>query len=156
MFSACAGSQVAQNNVAKKYNEMPKEELVAAAKKGDLEAQYYYGMSYCCGIGDKYNNAIAFALICEAAKKGYAEAQFQLGSIYQSGIPFQYTGENKTPFLVPSDLAKAHMWYAVAAQNGYEKAMKAKKQLAEIIDYKRINESFKERKYWKSTDCSSV
>jgi len=47
--------------------------------------------------------------LCRGADRGYADAQYRLGFLYRHG---------KTGSL-PKDIARAHMWYRLAAKNGH-------------------------------------
>lgn len=56
--------------------------LIAAANKGDPEAQIKLGVKYENAEGVARDHARALELYCRAAKQGHAEAQFRLGWMY--------------------------------------------------------------------------
>lgn len=89
----------------------PLEKLQAAAKQGDLSAQYEVGARYAVGEGVTQNSVTAAHWFTMAAKKGYAPAQGMLGACYWSGRG------------VPKDLKQAYFW-SVLARDGNDEISK--------------------------------
>lgn len=78
-----------------------------AAKEGDAEAQYNYGVCYADGIGVEKNEQQAVAWFRQSAEKGYAEAQYKLAECYLNGQG------------VDKDLGQAIEWCRKAAEQGH-------------------------------------
>ncbi|MGL5164756.1 MAG: tetratricopeptide repeat protein [Afipia sp.] len=102
-----------------------KKEYAAAAKlfrplaeKGNAVAQYRIALMHKMGLGVSKDRKQAQKWSRLAAKQGNTDAQVLLGSLYYKGEG----GEN-------DDIARAYMWYDVAATKGNEEA---KKELAAI------------------------
>lgn len=85
-------------------------EQIAAAEKGDADAQYRLAQSYIRGIGVKKNLTTAFELIQKAADQGHAEAIGGVGYFHANG------------FGVKKDLAVAAEWFRKGAEKGGAKA----------------------------------
>lgn len=77
--------------------------LERAARQGDPEAQYEYGMALREGRGAVQDDVRALAWLQQAADAGYAKAQFELGRMYFNGAG------------TPVDKLKAYTWLNVAA-----------------------------------------
>lgn len=97
-----------------------RKEYAAAAKlfrplaeKGNAVAQYRIAMMHKMGLGVSKDRKQAQKWSRLAAKQGNADAQVLLGSLY-------YTGEGKES----DDIAKAYMWYDIAATQGNDEARK--------------------------------
>ncbi|EKS35255.1 tetratricopeptide repeat protein [Afipia clevelandensis] len=97
-----------------------RKEYAAAAKlfrplaeKGNAVAQYRIAMMHKMGLGVSKDRKQAEKWSRLAAKQGNADAQVLLGSLY-------YKGDGKE-----SDaIAKAYMWYDIAAAQGNDEAKK--------------------------------
>ncbi len=87
--------------------------FLAAAEKGDAEAQYYLGTMYLDGFGTKQNFAEAAAWFRKAAEQGDADAQFELSNML-------YWGDG-----VPVDLKESAYWTRQAAEQGLAAAQLA-------------------------------
>ncbi len=90
--------------------EKPLEPIIAAAEKGDAEAQYRLAQAYIRGIGVKKNLTKAFEFIKQAAEQGHAEAIGGVGYFHANG------------FGVKKDLALAAEWFRKGAEKGGAKA----------------------------------
>jgi TPR repeat protein len=84
--------------------------LLAAAERGNRDAQFTLGMKYQTGSGVLQDPVRAVAWFREAAERGLLEAQFRLGLAYG-------TGEGVAP-----DDAAAVEWFRKAAEKGHAKA----------------------------------
>lgn len=103
---------------------MPLEQRVAkwqaAAKKGNVHAQYSLGAAYSLGDGVPKDMNKAIELFKKAAKKSDADAAFNLGVIYMTGDG------------VPVDNQQAKTYFEQAAAKNDERAMAALGQLYEL------------------------
>ncbi|MEA2490453.1 MAG: uncharacterized protein QOH21_2245 [Acidobacteriota bacterium] len=76
---------------------------LAAAEKGDHDAEYYVGKIYEDGLGTDPDYATAASWYQKAADAGHSASQFSLGSLYEKGLG------------VTADAAKAFALYRRAA-----------------------------------------
>jgi len=112
------------------------------AEKGEADAQYRLGLSYCYGQGVPQDYTEAVRWFRKAAEHGYAKAQYSLGSSYYygGGVPHDYTeairlyrkaadqgdamAQYGLGFMyykgrgVPQDYTEAVRWYRKAAGQG--------------------------------------
>ncbi len=72
---SCA--RMASSNKAD-YINARRIELSPAALKGDAQAQYELGNSYCCGNGGFFNTEEAVKWWCKAARQGHRKAKRKL------------------------------------------------------------------------------
>ena len=84
---------------------------LAAAQRGDAEAQYRLGEKYSCGQGVEEDDKLAVKWYRKAAEQGSAEAQKELGDMYRYG------------FGVEEDYKEAVKWYRKAAEQANRDAM---------------------------------
>jgi TPR repeat protein len=82
------------------------ETTIAAAKKGNAEAQYRLGEMYDLGKGVPQDYAQAVQWYRRAAEQGHAPAQFALAEMYKNGDG------------VAKDIKEALRWYRRAADGG--------------------------------------
>ena len=90
------------------------EKQLAAAERGDADAQYWLGEKYHMGQGVEQDFKEAVKWWHKAAEQGVKEAQFCLGAMY-------YRGDG-----VPEDIVTAFAWFNIAAANGCEAGKEAK------------------------------
>jgi len=88
------------------------EELVAAASRGDVQAQMTLGLAYELGHVVERDVLRASCLYRRAAEAGAARAMYALGVLYEMGL-----GTEPRPDL-------AIPWYEQAARQGHEPARK--------------------------------
>lgn len=87
------------------------EILLAAAQKGNANAQYQVASAYLNGkMGLSKNKDKALIWLEKAAKNNHREAQYLLGSLYYNGSP------------VKRDLETAKFWLSKSAKSGVENA----------------------------------
>ena len=72
---------------------------------------------------------LAFADFNRAADRGDAEAQTNLGFVYEKGRG------------VPQDYVAAHMWFTLAAAQGFEEAQKARDIVVKLMTHGQIDEA---------------
>ena len=84
---------------------------LAAARKGDMEAQFQVAENYYYGHGVDENEAEAAEWYEKAALQGHVESMMKLGQLYYLG------GDG-----VPEDEDEAKKWYAIAAKAGNKEA----------------------------------
>lgn len=89
----------------------PVEDLVAAAERGDTQAQTRLGDIYGKGIGVQKDEAQSFNWYRKAATAGYAPAQTRLGYLYSTGVG---VAKNEDASIA---------WYCEAAAQGYRGAL---------------------------------
>ncbi|NLO17342.1 MAG: sel1 repeat family protein [Arcobacter butzleri] len=87
-------------------------ELYNAAKSGDVEAQFEYGLVYLKGDGVKKDYTISIDWLQRAALKNHIKAQYYLGRLYETAIG---AGKNSN---------KATIWYQKACDGGLDVACK--------------------------------
>ncbi len=85
------------------------------AQRGDAEAQYALGKSYCCGKRPAYNNHEALFWWCKAAKKGQRDALFGIANLYENAHKTEGS-------ILPRDMVMARTYYALSGQYGHAKA----------------------------------
>lgn len=61
---------------------MYRSQWVDTAYRGDAEAQYRLGVSYCYELTPLYHTGIATAWLCRASIQGHSKAQYQLANIF--------------------------------------------------------------------------
>ena len=61
------------------------ETILSLAKKGNIEAMYYVGLSYEIGQGTRLNYKKAFIWYKKAANAGWSRAQYNLAFLYKYG-----------------------------------------------------------------------
>jgi TPR repeat protein len=93
-----------------------------ASDKGHVPAKKNLGYMYAEGKGVKSDDTVASGLYLEAAYEGDAECQRVIGSRYKMGIG------------LPRDPTEAYAWYNIAAASGDEQAIKARKELEDVLD----------------------
>ncbi len=93
------------------------EKLRVAAESGDLDAQYEYGWSYCCGQGALYDNRVATKWMCSAAKKEHTKSMVKIADLYKGKL-ISLPGYEKFVKRLPSNDKIALAWYIVADQKG--------------------------------------
>jgi TPR repeat protein len=90
----------------------------AAAEQGNADAQFSLGFLYEVGFDrgvlQNYKEAVRWYRV--AAEQGNASAQFFLGSMYEEG------------WGVSQDYIQAHMWFNLAASNGFGNDEMAKRR----------------------------
>ncbi|MCB2081459.1 MAG: sel1 repeat family protein [Rickettsiales bacterium] len=100
------------------------------AIKGDVEAQYEYGKSFCCGFDGYYDTKLALEWICKAARKRYPEAMYAVAEIYNSHKDAGRLGDAARDPRLPSNDALAYAWYSAAAIHEYPGAQQRLTTLA--------------------------
>jgi TPR repeat protein len=78
-----------------------------------------------------------------AAEQGNADAQFSLGALYRLGQG------------VPRDYVKAHLWFNLAAAQGFEGAAKARDAAAEHMTSAQIAEAQRLAREWRPKQAAA-
>lgn len=86
------------------------QDNIAAAYRGDAEAQTLVGIAYMLGDGIEINYKSAFTWTQKAAEQGFPKAQHNMGLFYENGKGTDI------------DLSKAVYWYRKAAEQGFANA----------------------------------
>lgn len=121
--------------------------LLPAAERGDPEAQYLLGRSYCCGHDASHNTTEALMWFCRAAKQDHIEAQFMLGrEIASQTTAWRPVVEN--PLLV-----EAYVWYSVAASQGHQLAGQYGQSLALDLSQSQLRLAKQKMANWRSLPC---
>ena len=124
-----------------------RDTLKLAAEKGDPEAQYLLGRSYCCGHDPVHNVTTALRWFCRAAKQDHVEAQFMLGrEISSQTTAWRAVVEN--PLLVD-----AYVWYSVAASRGHQLAAQYAQSLALDLSQDQLQSAKKRMANWQNLSC---
>ena len=101
-----------------------------ARKNGDARAVIKMGLIHYQGLlGMQINYPVAKTVFGDAARKGIPEAQYYLALMYENGES------------VDASPSTAHIWYNLAAANGYEDAAIARDRVAESMEPREIIEA---------------
>jgi len=122
-------------------------DLKELANKGDMEAQYQLGLSYCCGYGAGHASAQAINWFCRAALQGHGAAQYELGRFYGK----RADAWNKQS--LRQDLIYAHMWYSLAALQNVPLAAEERNALALDMLPREIQEAGMHVRDWRNVAC---
>ena len=87
---------------------------------------------------DRGDHGTALQLWQPLAEKGHMEAQYNLGVMYADGAG------------VPRDDAAAHMWFTLAAAQGFEDAQKAREILVRRMTHGQIEEARLMTREWRA------
>jgi len=124
--------------------------LLAQADKGDAEAQFQLGMTYCCGFDQTRNDVTARIWLCRAALQGQVQAQYQLGRFYDMhAVKWR-------PRTGTQDIILAYVWYSVAADQGHDMAALYREALTHEMSPRAIEAAEKLKSHWKQKTCSDV
>ncbi len=108
--------QIQQQYVANNVEDKPKgrtnlyQDNIAAAYRGDAEAQALVGIAYMLGDGIDINYKEAFNWFKKSADQGFPKGQHNVGICYENGKG------------VDVDLQKAVYWYQKASDQGFANA----------------------------------
>jgi TPR repeat protein len=91
--------------------------LESAARGSSSAAHYHLGLMDARGEGGATDLAAAASHLLAAAGRDHAHAQFLLGNMYLRGDG------------VAVDLVQAHLWFSLAASNGWWKARELRERL---------------------------
>lgn len=111
------GSKKSSTATAAKFDILKEQraQWQQLADKGDAEAEYQLGMSYCCGYGPGHTDTKAYKWLCRSALQGNEQAQLQLGRMFGNGIKLR-------PLSTPQTIDYAYLWYGLAAAQGNQLA----------------------------------
>jgi len=85
LFTLQIAKSQSMEQLFKNNNKNSFETILKAAKKGNIEAAYYVGLSYEIGQGVKLNYKKAFIWYKKAANAGWNRAQYNLAFLYKYG-----------------------------------------------------------------------
>lgn len=106
------------------------------ADRKNARAQFFLGEMYLYGQGVKRDLDRALKLELAAADQGSTEAQFTLGGMYERGQG------------VPLDRVQAHVWYALSATTGDERAIRKKAMLETVLTPAQLEQARQLGKDW--------
>lgn len=138
LASGCANDKTVLNK---------RDGLEAAAQKGDAEAQYQLGRSYCCGNGAGYDDALARQWFCKAALQGHGGAQYQLGRMLGDRMDSHST-PSKRQYLI-----EAYMWYSLATTKNVPLADAERDALAKDLSSQELSEAKDRMRGWQNLGC---
>ena len=72
--------------VSNQWGSFPVAEIISAAQKGEVTAQFYISVAYEDGIGVEKNPAESFKWMKKAAEQNFSKAQRCLGYMYKNGF----------------------------------------------------------------------
>jgi len=127
---------------------------MSQAQKGDIEAQYRVGKSYCCGPGIAYNTDRAIAWLCRAAVKGHRDAMFELADIYAGDIGT--TAKLLSLGRGHENEIKAYMWYTAAMIRGHPQAEARRKSVMSELNETELAEARRASTRWTQEKCPNV
>lgn len=114
-----------------------KKDLFVRAQDGDAEAQYQLYWSTVSADARE-----AHTWLCEAAEYGHPDARYRIGLLYR------YGNEG-----LPQDLAKAYLWYHLAANAGNVSARKVLKALVPKMKPSELSRGESLLETWKPGQC---
>lgn len=114
------------SGVPKNY-EKARHWYTLAAENGNKEAQNELGFMYFIGNGIEKNVEKGAEFFLKAAYNGLAIAQYNVGIMYYTGNGFNV-----------ADMEKSYAWLNLAAANGHQPAMAARKYLESILTAKEL------------------
>jgi hypothetical protein len=149
------------------------KEFHSMAAEGVPEAEFYLGVMYAKGRGvpQDYEEAVRWYRL--AADKGYAKAMSNLGRMYSrgKGVPkdyaqavhwYQGAAEEELPEAqynlgvmykegqgIQRDFILAHMWFNLAAGQGHEDALLARRVMARMMTKEQISEAQRLARDWR-------
>ena len=127
---------------------------IAAAHRGDPQAQYIVGESYCCGRGIAYNTDRAIAWQCRAAVQGHRDAQFALANIY--GGRQKLTTRLLQAGKGHKNLGKAYVWYTAAMVQGHEAAGAERAEIMKELDAQQLAAARRAATRWSRVQCPPI
>lgn len=136
LLAACAGPVLNK-----------RAELTPAANKGDAQAQYLLGKSYCCGYGAGTSTPKALDWFCRAALQGHGGAQYELGRYYALRSNRAWRPQLR------QDLIQAYMWYSLAALQEVPLAGEEKEGLALDMSELEVAQAKQRIRSWKVAGC---
>lgn len=124
LLSGCVGTTLEGGRMT--GDKLTRDEYMTQALKGDAEAQYRVGLSYCCAPQSDadvfYNNREATQFLCSAARQNHAEAALQLGNFHSGNRVRGIRWIRRVVNLIRGDdlrnPAIAYYWYNQALENG--------------------------------------
>jgi len=112
------GQHYRDGHGVKQSHEMARRLFELAAQQGEFTSMYHLGHMYRTGQGVEQSYERAFAYYEQAADLGFAGAQYNLGIMYFKGLGIERR-----------DMVKAKKWFAKAAAQGDEDALKTLQRL---------------------------
>jgi len=104
--------------------------------RNNARAQFFLGEMYLYGQGVEQDIDQALKLELAAADQGSTEAQFTLGGMYERGMG------------VPQDKVQAHVWYALSATTGDERALRKKAALETVLTPSQLEQARQLGREW--------
>ncbi len=136
LLTACAGPVLNKRG-----------ELLPLATKGDAQAQYLLGQSYCCGYGAGTSTPKALDWFCRAALQGHGGAQYEMGRYYA------LRSNRAWRMKLRQDLIQAYMWYSLAALQATPLADAEREGLAMDMSALEISQAKQRIRKWKDLGC---
>lgn len=122
-----------------------REQWLAEATKGNVEAQYQLGKEYCCGY-DIYRSANqAIHWFCQAALQGYGPAQYELGRF------FALRSRSDGATAMRQELIQGYMWYSLAALQQVPLAVDERDALARDMNELEVSHAKRRLRNWKTS-----
>ena len=128
LLQGCAGAAISSSTYALKASG--RDALREPATRGDPEAQYELGKSWCC-MGPGFDTQTATEWLCRAARQGHPDALFELGRIYDGEISRTPAPGQKVlrMFRAKSSPAHALAFFGLAADAGHAEAISKRQNL---------------------------
>lgn len=107
-----------------KFNNLKERELhMSAAERGNPDAQFIVGKTYCCGFGSDFSYQKTYHWWCKAGRAGHATSQYHLGRLFHG----------KEHRLIPKSFIEAHMWYSLAADQKHPRAIRGLQDITPLL-----------------------
>lgn len=118
------------------------QRLIRDAIAGYVDEQFLVGEFYLAGTGVKKSEKRAAELQLKSAEKKLVDAQIRMGSLYALGRG------------VPVNVARAHMWWSLAAETGDTLAAQAARLMRPLMTHTDFSNSARDalelKQYWDS------
>ncbi len=118
-----------------------------AATRGDAQAQYELGKSYCCGWGAGRTDARAVYWFCKAALQNHPLAQYELGRFFGA------RADTHAGLDLRQDLMFGYMWYSLAALQEVHLAAAEREALARDMTAQELVQARKYLNDWQQFGC---
>lgn len=147
VLQGCAGAAISSGTYAVKAGA--REELSEPAARGDADAQYRLGKSWCC-MGPGFDTQTATEWLCRAASQRHPEALFELGRIYDGEISRTPAPGQKIMRLIRAKTSAPHAlaFFALAADAGHAEAQARVRGLEQTADADTLRQAAALRKHF--------
>jgi len=133
LLNGCAAAAIGGSTYAVKASK--RGDLLPAAEAGDAEAQYRFGLSWCC-MGPGFDTQVATEWLCRAAAQQHPLARFELGRIFAGDVSRTPAPGQKVLRLATARENWLHSayWFSLAAGQGVSGAAEKRDEAIESLN----------------------